>query len=383
MKFKEKINVLYVTDSAGLAGSSRSLLDILSGLNREVVHPHVVLSKHGPMENKLKQLGVPFSIIPYTRNVMDKDSVLPPSIKFIINRVAIRRFKRLFVRKDIDVVHNNNIIVDSGMAAARDVGIPYVSYVRECVKEDHNLVFINEDEIRSFMNNAAMNLFISNFVAKKFEVWTGDAKKEIIYNAVSLSGQINYGRETFTTDVTKIVMLGCVVPCKRQLDAIKAVKKVKEEGYSVSLKIVGILKQNEYVTQCLSYLEQNSMEYVTLEPFTDDATAVYQQADIALMCSHAEGMGRVTVEGMMCGCLEIGANAGATPELIENGKNGLLYESGNSEDLASKVIWAIENKDKARGIAEFAQKEALAKYDKKAYARKITQIYQEIAKNRL
>ena len=60
--------------------------------------------------------------------------------------------------------------------------------------------------------------------------------------------------------------------------------------------------------------------------------------DVELVCSVCEPFGRVTVEGMQSGLPVIGANTGGTPEIIIDGYNGLLYNQGNPEELAKKML---------------------------------------------
>jgi len=47
------------------------------------------------------------------------------------------------------------------------------------------------------------------------------------------------------------------------------------------------------------------------------------------------------MEAIMCGTPVIGADVGGVPELIRNGENGILYESGNESELCDKInkLW--------------------------------------------
>ena len=76
----------------------------------------------------------------------------------------------------------------------------------------------------------------------------------------------------------------------------------------------------------------------------------------------SEAFARVTVEGMLCGKPIIGARSGATPELVKDGFNGLLYEPGNHQDLAEKVKYLIDHSEEAKQMGangfEWASKES-------------------------
>lgn len=72
------------------------------------------------------------------------------------------------------------------------------------------------------------------------------------------------------------------------------------------------------------------------------------------MCSRNEAFGRVTVEALKLGKPCIGANSGGTPELIRDGWNGLLYETGSPSSLAEKIEVLYWNKSLREELAKSA-----------------------------
>ena len=73
-------------------------------------------------------------------------------------------------------------------------------------------------------------------------------------------------------------------------------------------------------------------------PRTGEPVKVWQEADVALMCSRAEAFGRVTVEAMKASLPVCGTDSGGTPEIVIDGVNGLLFEPGSSASLASALV---------------------------------------------
>lgn len=63
----------------------------------------------------------------------------------------------------------------------------------------------------------------------------------------------------------------------------------------------------------------------------------YSAADALVIASEFETQGLVVVEGMACGTPVIGANSGAVPEAIREGKNGYLFGPRNVEELTKKI----------------------------------------------
>ena len=83
-----------------------------------------------------------------------------------------------------------------------------------------------------------------------------------------------------------------------------------------------------------------------------DMTKLRDNMDCELMCAVKEAFGRVTVEAMRSNLLVIGSASGGTTEIINDGVNGILYRQGDSNDLASKIEWAINHFEGAKIIAD-------------------------------
>jgi glycosyltransferase involved in cell wall biosynthesis len=63
------------------------------------------------------------------------------------------------------------------------------------------------------------------------------------------------------------------------------------------------------------------------------------------------------IEALCIGTPVLGANIGGIPELIEEGKNGMLFESRNAEDLKDKIQKMFAMQFDYKSIAETAQQQ--------------------------
>jgi glycosyltransferase involved in cell wall biosynthesis len=69
----------------------------------------------------------------------------------------------------------------------------------------------------------------------------------------------------------------------------------------------------------------------------EDAFNFMNRAGIYVQPSYAEALGLALQEAMFCGCPGIGTRIGGIPELISNGKTGLLVEAGKPELMAQAL----------------------------------------------
>lgn len=81
------------------------------------------------------------------------------------------------------------------------------------------------------------------------------------------------------------------------------------------------------------------------------------------------------LESISYGTPVLGANIGGIPELIDEGKNGELFKSGDAADLKEKVIEMWSNRKKQE---EYSENCLNAQFDTiQEYSRKILEIYEE------
>jgi glycosyltransferase involved in cell wall biosynthesis len=103
--------------------------------------------------------------------------------------------------------------------------------------------------------------------------------------------------------------------------------------YETELKnIVNKLYIENYV-QFLGYISGNE-RYKYLK-----------SADVVVIPSRYDHFPILLLEAMACGKSIIASNVGGIPEILDNYKTGILFESENVEELAEKIILLTQNKD--------------------------------------
>ncbi len=379
----KKIKVLYIAGRVNTRnGAFHSLLSNVKELKKRDIEPIVLIHKHGDTEEELKKAGINYRIVPYEGCTVpaDKPSRIKGIIKSLINALQEKKIERIINEENADIVHINVSTTSIGARSALKLGKPLVWHAREFLEEDVNLTYINPQKTKTLLQKADMMIAISDAVADHFRVEYQIKKIVTVYNGIYFENLLPVKPLEEKKTPIKLALVGRIVPTKGQLEAVKALKIVREKGYNVSLSIVGDSGNESYYQAIKEYIELNNLEkYVLLVPHKKDLRQVWEETDIALICSTKEGFGRVTAEFMLNGVPVIGANTGATPELLEENR-GLLYEYGNEKDLAEKIMNAVDETDMTFTIARNAQEYAKENFTAQFCAQQIERVYSQIFK---
>lgn len=131
----------------------------------------------------------------------------------------------------------------------------------------------------------------------------------------------------------KILFVGRLEKQKNLFILIKAVSLL-ENKKKILLKFVGDGSLRKALKQYAKKLGVN-LKIIKKIPY-DKMPRVYQQADIFVLPSLAEGHVKVLLEAMACGLVCIGNNIKAIKSLIQNNKNGLIFD--NSSNSLKKTL---------------------------------------------
>lgn len=72
----------------------------------------------------------------------------------------------------------------------------------------------------------------------------------------------------------------------------------------------------------------------------------YAHADVFVLPSLSEGMSLAGLEAMAFGMPILCSDHSGINDLVEDGVNGFVFQTGNLEDLKNKICWFVDNKEK-------------------------------------
>lgn len=389
-KSKTGTCILFVpSDNNEISGAFRSMVVLARILrDRHGIDPFVVLPCEGTGTALLRDASIPYIHVP------SFDWIVPlktdrRSLRFAIdvvrkirtNHLAVSTIASLIEQYDVDLIHVNTTWGYVGALAAKRASKPCIWHIREFLEEDQEATIWSRDAGNRLISDADAVIAISRSVAAKYASLVPPQKLQQIYNGIDESRFLAPERTILAKPPFTFVMVGGFQRYKGHVEFSRACVSLHTRGFR-GFRVWFVGKGNDDVkNECAKIFSDANMDsVVSFFGHRNDPAEFLKQADIAFTCSRFEAFGRVTVEAMMAGCLVVGSKTGGTPELIEDGKTGLLFDPGSNavDHIVEKAQWALANPERARTIAAAGTKRAMECFTASRNAEEIADLYRKV-----
>lgn len=377
------MKILFIGHEKNFNGASYSMLNLIKALSGNCQFIVVLPYKNGPVAETLKRENIKFYYIPFHRWVEPKNSKF--QIKKLFwklcwnkqNDILANKFVQIVKNEKIDIIHTNTSVVDFGYRLSKLSNIPHIWHIREFGEEDFGIYPLCT--YKKYFQKIADNNYlvcVSKAVMKKFQGKVSPDRITLIYNGVERKN-INHNKIYKTNGKLICLQTGVLIPAKGQAITIKAIQQLHKQGYSdIELLLAGSGRLSDL------HIDISNIDGVTSLGQVNNLPEIRKNVDIEIVASKAEAFGRVTVEAMMGGIPVIGSDSGGTSELIQNGKNGLFFESGNAEDLASKILYFYLNRNEIERMGKNAYMDSKDYFSIERCAKELLEFYKGIDKKR-
>ncbi len=211
--------------------------------------------------------------------------------------------------------------------------------------------------------------------------YTQDAVKDLarktwlVPNAVDASF---FDVEATRADTDTILCVGFVCYRKNQnefirsLDALAGKRKLKVRFFGEAPK------EDPYVAEFFQLLE--SRPWCSYEGFIDreKLKAQMRTAGMVALPSLEDNCPMVVLEAMAAGVPVLAAKVGGVPDLVEDGKNGLLCDPQSRESMAAGVRRLLEETQFAGDLVRSSKQIALERFHPLNIAQRHVEIYREV-----
>ncbi len=146
------------------------------------------------------------------------------------------------------------------------------------------------------------------------------------------------------------------------------------KGKNIELVVFGQVKKE--IKDLLS-VPIHSMGYLSDE---NQIAELYNAVDMFVTSSLEENLPNTIMEAMACGTSCVGFNIGGIPEMIDHLQNGYVAEYMNAEDLATGILWVLDNTDK-KSLSDSCIKKVEETYAENIIADRYKKLYQQLIEN--
>lgn len=193
-----------------------------------------------------------------------------------------------------------------------------------------------------------------------------------------------YEMKKSSKDICSILWAGRFLDWKHPEAAIYVAERLKNAGCLFVLNIIGTgpLEEELKLLVKKKNLEEEVQFLGSMSP--DEVRTNMEESDIFLFTSDRnEGWGAVLNESMNSACAVIASNMiGAAPFLINDGNNGLLFRSGNWDELFQKTKSLIEDENFRKQISYNAFETMLTLWNPKVAAERFFNLATSILENK-
>lgn len=156
---------------------------------------------------------------------------------------------------------------------------------------------------------------------------------------------------------------------------VKAFEMVSDQFPDFELRLIGHLLEQEAMRYLGTWHPR--VKFVKAMPY-DETRQHFLDCYCFVLPSRTEGLPRVLIEAMASGKPVIGSKVGGIPDLIEDGSNGFLVESGNVDDLAKKLARLLGDQELAYKMGQKSKRLVKEKFSSEKYVQQFHKMIAEI-----
>ena len=166
-------------------------------------------------------------------------------------------------------------------------------------------------------------------------------------------------------------------PVKRIPDLIYAMGMVVKEEPGAKLMLVGDGPDRHPVEMLIDQLDL--WKNVILTGFRSDIPNLLRCSDVGVLCSETESAPLTLLEGMSSGLSMVATNVGGVPEIVKDGKNGLLVAPKHPEELAAKILQLYKDPSLRTRLGEEARCTVLNHYTAEKVVTQYLKTFEELS----
>jgi len=203
-----------------------------------------------------------------------------------------------------------------------------------------------KDIVSNKIGNLLSDAIVGNSIAGIKAYSTPQKKSVVIYNGFNEKRYEKYvdkenKREELGVSTRYLVSMVASFWKNKDYDSyINAAKIVIDRRKDITFLAVG---KGPLLEEMKSKVTGDDCQYIRFTGFRNDVDEILMTSDLSVLCSnHGEGISNTIMESMAWGVPVVATGTGGTPEIINDGINGILLPNNNPQYLADRIVSLID-----------------------------------------
>jgi len=264
-----------------------------------------------------------------------------------------------------------------GMLAAHFLQIPWSLTLHGISETDYPAGLLLGDKLTRAKFVACASWFIRAQAMRlaPMDAWS---KLRVVRCAVDIAALPRPLRDHARAPV-ELVSVGRMSPEKGQLGLIDALARMVDKGLDVRLTLVGDGPLRQSIEAAV--VHRGLRDRVEMKGALAESETLMEIArgDVFVLPSLMEGLPVVLMEAMALGKPVVAPHIAGIPELVEQGKTGLLFRPGDWVDLAEKTSQLADNAVAAAELGERGRLRVIDEFEINDAVKPLMDLFQETA----
>jgi glycosyltransferase involved in cell wall biosynthesis len=330
------VNILFIDQFSDPGGAQRCLMDLMPEVQRRGWIPHLMTPGKGELPDWCRRSAISvyqLPLRPFSNGAQTTLDLL--RFSFDVPRMAAA-IRRVIAGNRIDMVYVNGPRVLPAVAGFTH--LPVVFHAHSLVRK----VYASKIADRSLRLARATVIAASKFVARSHR------NARVIYNGVA---DLWLGARSFGGRPARIAIIGRIAPEKGHLDFVRAARLVRGDLSGAQFLVYGapLFSDPRYENAVRAEAQGAPVRFCG---WTSNVATALRDLDVLVVPSGpSEAATRVIIEAFSAGTPVLAYGSGGIPELIEDGRTGVLTTSPDPEALARGIRLLIADPAKLERLS--------------------------------
>ncbi len=363
------MNILILDQFSDPGGAQLCLRDLAPEIARRGWSARLLAPGHGAICESLETYGIRSERLPGIRSYSNGRKTIRDVASYALDIPrAILGIRRLCRGNRPDLVYVNGPRV---LPLSMFFGCPIVFHSHSLLTKGYARAIVAS----CLRFRRVQIIAASGFVARAITGLIAEDHMRVVYSGVP---DVGFVAKPVRRGAVRIGIIGRIAPEKGHLDLMQAVKLLAAQGLTIEVVIYGIpmFSAADYEARVRAEAAGISVRFAG---WVQDVSAALHEIDLlAVPSSSVEAAARVIMEALSAGTPVVAYPSGGIPELICDGRTGLLTEQPTPESLARSIGKLLADPELAARLAEAGRREWEARFRVERYRREVCDFFESV-----